>query len=243
MAMATAAVLALGAFGATSSGKATRDSRLPQGSEPVKLDPKDFSINIDNRYWPMRPGTRWVYKETEGGANQRVVVTVTRQTKRVAAGVTARVIHDRVTEGKRLIEDTYDWFAQDKGGNIWYLGENTKEYERGGKVSTKGSWEAGVRGAQAGIALPARPRAGMTYRQEFFRGEAEDRARVLSLDEKVEVPFGFYKRTLMTKDYTPLEPRLLEHKFYAKGVGPVLTIPTAGGSGREQLVKFKRGRG
>jgi hypothetical protein len=227
MAMAAAA-LALAGAGCTSTSEA-------------KLDAREFTTRIDHPYWPMAPGSRWVYRETEGGANQKVVVTVTRELKRVAAGVTARVIHDRVTEKGRLIEDTFDWFAQDRHGNLWYLGENTKEYSRGGKVSTKGSWEAGVRGARAGIALPAHPRVGMAYRQEYLRGEAEDRARVLSLDEKAEVPFGFYARTLMTKDYTALEPRLLEHKFYARGVGPVLTIPTSGGSGREALVKFRRG--
>jgi hypothetical protein len=215
---------------------------LPQGSERVKLDPADFTTTIDNPYWPMAPGTRWVYRERGGaGPANRVVVTVTRQTKRVAAGIVARVIHDRVTRAGRLIEDTLDWYAQDADGNVWYLGEATTEYEDGKGSSTKGSWEAGVHGAQAGVIMPAHPRVGMTYRQEYRAGHAEDRARVLSLGERAEVPAGAFDRVLMTRDWTPLEPKTVEHKFYARGRGPVLTLDVSGGSGREELLRFTRG--
>jgi len=165
---------------------------------------------------------------------------VTNRTKRVAAGVVARVIHDRETQAGRLIEDTWDWYAQDRDGNVWYLGEATKEYRNGKVSSTKGSWEAGVDGAQAGVIMPAHPRAGMTYRQEYFRGEAEDRAKVLSLDERVEVPAGAFDRVLKTRDWTPLEPSAAEHKFYARGTGPILTLDV-GGPGREELVRVTRG--
>ena len=124
----------------------------------------------------MRAGSRWIYRETDGrGKSQRVEVTVTSRTKQIA-GIRARVIHDVASERGRLVEDTYDWVAQDGEGNVWYLGEDTKEYENGKVSSTKGSWQAGVDGAQAGVIVPAKPRVGMTYRQEYYAGEAEDAA-------------------------------------------------------------------
>jgi hypothetical protein len=200
----------------------------------------DFTTKIDNPYWPMRVGSRWVYRETDRDETQRVVVTVTDRTKRIAAGVTARVVHDVVTENGRRVEDTYDWYAQHRDGSVWYFGEDTTEFERGRAVSTAGSWEAGVDGAEAGIAMPGRPQVGMEYRQEFARGEAEDMGKVLSLDEQAQVPFGHFRRVLLTKDFTPLEPRVLEYKLYARGVGPVLVLDVSGSSGREELVSFRR---
>jgi hypothetical protein len=215
-------------------------SSLPQGSESVELDPADFTTQIDNPYWPMKPGSRWVYRETDQeGSEQRVVVTVTDQTKKIANGVTARVVHDAVTERRQPVEITDDWYAQDKDGNVWYLGEDTKEYENGKVKTTAGSFEAGVDGAQAGVIVPAEPRAGLAYRQEYYRGNAEDRAKVLSLDEQVEVPHGHFTNVLMTKEVNPLEPKVLEFKFYARGVGPVLAISVSGGSDREELVEFE----
>src|SRR3712207_3345602 len=194
-------------------------SALPRGDERVELDPAEFTTRIGNPYWPMAPGSRWVHRETDpDGTEKRVEVTVTHRTKRVA-GARARVVHDVVTRGGALVENTYDWYAQDRAGNVWYLGERTREYENGKVASKEGSWEAGVDGAQAGVVMPAEPRVGMSYRQEQYAGHAEDRARILSLDEQVEVPFGRFRRVLMTKDYTPLEPAVLEHKLYARGVG------------------------
>jgi hypothetical protein len=208
----------------------------------VTLDPADFTTKIDNPYWPMRPGTRWVYRETDPeGAQLRVVVTVTGKTRRIANGITARVVRDTVTEGGELVEDTWDWYAQDSAGNVWYLGELTKEYENGKVVSTEGSFEAGVDGAQPGIVMPARPRPGLAYRQEYYRGHAEDRAVIFSLDEQVEVPYGHFKDVVMTKDLNPLQPRILEYKFYARGIGPVLALGVSGGADREELVRYTRG--
>ncbi len=215
---------------------------LPQGSEPANLDPANFVALIDNPYWPMAPGRRWVYRETDSeGAEQRVEVTVTDRTKTIL-GIPATVVHDIVTEGDQVIEDTFDWYAQDTWGNVWYLGEDTKEFEDGKVVSTEGSWEAGVDGAEAGVVVPASPEAGMAYRQEYYEGEAEDVGEILSLDEQVEVPFGAFDDVVMTKDTTPLEPDVLEHKFYARGVGPVLVIALSGGGGREELISFEPGR-
>jgi hypothetical protein len=190
-----------------------------------------FTTKIDNPFLPLAPGNRWVYKETSrDGSVQRVVVKVTHRTRLIANGVTARVVRDTVTEKGRLVEDTFDWYAQDERGNVWYLGENTREYERGKVVSTKGSWEAGVNGAVAGIVMPAHPRRGMQYRQEYLKGEAEDKARVVSR----------FKDSVLTRDWTPLEPGLFEYKLYVRGIGTVLALQVPSGD-REELVTFRRG--
>jgi hypothetical protein len=221
-----------GATGATGAEPAS----LPQGSEPVKLDPADFTTEIDNPYWPISKGKRWVYRNAE----EHIVVTRTNRRKTVA-GIDAVVLTDIVTSpnGGDYIEVTEDWYAQDSKGNVWYLGEDTKEYENGKVASTKGSWEHGVDGAYAGIIIPADLRPGLTYRQEYYKGEAEDQAKVLRTDAKAKVPAGTFEGCLETEDTTPLEPDVIEHKFYAKGVGPVLRTDEAG-RGREELVSFTK---
>jgi hypothetical protein len=220
-------------------------STLPQGSEPVSLDPADFTTEITNPYWPMRPGSKWVYNETDAkGAEQRVEVTVTDQTRKIANGVTARVVHDVVSEDGKPVEVTDDWYAQDSQGNVWYLGEDTAEYENGKVVSREGSFEAGVDGAQPGIAVPANPEPGLSYRQEYLAGEAEDRAEVLALGEPVSVPFGEFTDTLKTEDVNPLDdPPAVENKFYARDVGPVLVLGVSGSAegSREELASYTPG--
>jgi hypothetical protein len=202
---------------------------------------RDFTTKIDNPYLPFRVGSTWVYRETAtDGTVQRIVVKVTGRTKRVASGVTARVVRDTVTEKGKLVEDTYDWYAQDKRGNVWYLGEDTKEYANGKVASTEGSWEAGVDGAEGGIVMPARPRVGRQYRQEHYPGHAEDEARVLSLDDQAQVPAGHYEPTVMTKEWNPLEPSALEYKVYARGVGLVLELGVSGDLDRAELLRFTR---
>jgi hypothetical protein len=237
------AAVALGACGDDDdSGGSSANSDLPQGSEPVKIDPADFTPEIDNPYWPMSVGSRWVYNEVDlEGTKQRVVVTVTDKTKQIANGVEARVVHDVVSEGGKPVEITDDWYAQDSEGNIWYMGEDTAEYENGKVVTRAGSFEAGVDGAQPGIALPASPEPGMTYRQEYYAGHAEDEAKVLALDSKAEVPFGQFKDVLQTRDTNPLEPKVEENKLYVRDVGPVLTLDLSGGTGREELLAYTSG--
>src|SRR5215210_5245541 len=154
---------------------------LPQGSDDVAIDPAEFTTSIDNPYWPMAPGSRWVYNEVEDGVEQRVVVTVTDRTK-VIDGVETRVVHDVVSTHGVAVEKTFDWYAQDSAGNIWYFGEDTTEYEHGRPASSAGSFEAGLDGAQPGVALPAEPTVGMAYREEYKQGEAEDEAIVISTD-------------------------------------------------------------
>jgi hypothetical protein len=212
---------------------------LPQGNEPVNLSPAYFTTTIDNRWWPMVPGTRWRYRETDReGAKQSVVVTVTNETKRIANGVTARVVRDTVSEDGKIIEDTFDWYAQDKRGNVWYLGEDTAEFENGKPKTRAGSFEAGVDGALAGVVMPARPKDGQAYREEYYKGQAEDRGEVLSTSEMAQTPYRHFKRALLIKDTTPLEPDVLEYKLYAPRVGPVLTLGVSGAAGREELVAF-----
>jgi hypothetical protein len=250
---AIAAVLLVGALAVAACGgdngdEATENggagsSNLPQGSEPANLDPAEFTTEIDNPYWPMKVGSRWVYRETAtDGTRQRVVVTVTDRTKRIANGVEARVVRDVVTEGGEPVEVTDDWYAQDSEGNVWYLGEATTEYENGKPVSSSGSFEAGKDGAEAGIIMPAQPEVGLSYRQEYYAGEAEDKASIFSLDQEVEVPFGHFTGVLMTRDVNPLEdPQAVEYKFFARGVGPLLAITVSGGDDREDLVSYTPG--
>jgi hypothetical protein len=239
--------IALGLLGATLaiavSPAMAAASTLPKGSEPVNLDPADFSTQIDNPYFPLVPGDRYIYRETDAeGAKQRVVVNVTDKTKSIANGITARVVHDRVTEHGKVVEDTFDWYAQDSDGNVWYLGENTVECKKGKIKSHSGAFEAGVDGAQPGVIMPADPVPGLQYRQEYYAGHAEDKAKVVATDEQAEVPFGHFTNTLMTKDVNPLDPKVNEFKFYAKGVGPVLAVAVSGGTDREELVKVKHNR-
>ena len=175
--------------------------------------------------------------DRSAGTSQKVKVSVRVRTKEIL-GIDATVVHDVVTQHRQLVEDTIDWYAQDECGNVWYLGENTKEYEKGVVVSTAGSWEAGVHGAQPGIIMLGDPQAGLSYRQEYLAGEAEDAAKVLSTQEQTEVPFGHFRNVLLTKEFTPLHPKVLEYKLYAKGIGPVLILGVSGGSDREELVRF-----
>jgi hypothetical protein len=237
--------VAAGAIAATSGAAPDANRGLPQGSEPITLNPADFTTKIDNPYWPMKPGSRWVYRETNTkGDREKVVVTVTHKTKKIANGITARVVRDLATEKGQKVELTYDWYAQDKAGNIWYLGEYVTNYKHGKALDHEGSFEAGVDGAQAGVALPANPVAGLSYRQEYYKGHAEDKAAIVTVgQERVEVPFGFFKKdVLMTRDLVPTEPRVEELKFYAPGVGPLLTVHLDGEGGRGELLRYKRGR-
>jgi hypothetical protein len=240
--------LALAACGDGDDGKsgasASVSEGLPQGSAPVDVNPSDFSLEIDNPYWPMTPGARWVSRETDAnGTKSRVVLEVTNETKKVANGIEARIVRDTATENGRPIEITEDWYAQDKDGNIWYLGESVDNYENGKLVDHDGSWEAGVDGAQPGIAMPAKPKPGMTYRQEYSKGVAEDKGAIITVgEEKVEVPFRFFdKDVLMTRDTATIEPKVEELKFYAPKVGPILSVHIDREGSRAELVSYKSG--
>jgi hypothetical protein len=192
--------------------------------------------NVDNPYFPLPVGRQWVYRE----GDQRVEVTVTQRTRLMANGVVARVVRDEVRRKGVPVELTDDYYAQDATGTVWYLGEATTEYDNGKPVSTEGSFEAGVDGARAGVMMPAHPKVGRRYRQELYRGHAEDRAKIVSLHERVKVPLRRYRRTLMTLESNPLEPDVLEAKFYARGVGVVLAVGVSGDTDREELIRLRR---
>jgi hypothetical protein len=177
-----------------------------------------------------------VYQAGGGARNEVVVTDRTRQ----VMGVTATVVRDTETRDGVLVEATNDWFAQDRGGNVWYLGEETREV-RGGELSPAGSWEAGVDGALPGIIMKADPRVGDAYRQEYYPGKAEDMGKVVRVGASETVPFRSMDGLLVTQDWTPLEPEVVEEKYYASGVGLVLERTVRGGSGRNELVSYQPG--
>jgi len=188
--------------------------------EPV-LDPANFTTTIDNPYFPLPVGRTLTYTGTKDGQTQVDRVTVTNQTKLVAEGITARVVTDLATHDGTVLERTSDWYAQDKEGNVWYLGEDTAHYLANGKVDTSGSWEAGVHDAEPGLIMPADPEIPQAYRQEFLSGEAEDTAWVVDRGGSISVPYGTVKNVLTTLEATRLERGAYDQKVYAPGIGIV----------------------
>jgi hypothetical protein len=224
----------------TSAATQSGTNTFPQSSEPSNLNPADFTTNIDNPYWPMPVGATWhVHVSNPQGESLQETIRVTDQTKKIADGVTARVVRDVVYTNGKPSEITDDWYAQDKEGNIWYFGENTATIENG-KKDTSGSFEAGKNGADAGIAMAAHPYVGLTYREEYYKGHAEDRTKVLALGQQVEAPAGHFTDAILTDDYSPLEPTVSEYKLYAKGVGPVVAVSVSGEAEREDLVSYTK---
>jgi hypothetical protein len=221
-------------------------AKRPIENYSPNIDPSNFVKEIDNPYLPLKPGTTWVYEGQTPEGTERVEDTVLHETKRVM-GVECVVLRDRVWLNGELIEDTVDWHAQDKEGNVWYFGERTKEYENGKVVSTEGSFEAGRKGALPGLIMPADPKVGGSYRQEYYKGEAEDMAEVISLDgaglnDAVSTTYGsFSQDVLVTKDWNPLEPNILEHKYYAPGVGLIGETKVTGPPEKIELIDFKKG--
>jgi hypothetical protein len=206
----------------------------------VDLEPSEFTAGSDNPYFPLEPRRQWTYRETDGsGSAATVVVTVTSETKQVANGIEARIVRDTVSEDGEVVEDTFDWYAQDADGNVWYLGEDTAEFEDGKLDTREGSFEAGVNGGLPGVIMPADPAAGMKYRQEYYKGQAEDNGEVLATGQQAEVAAGHYDDALLTADTSTIEPDVNEYKLSAPGVGVVLTLDVSGGAGREELLSTR----
>jgi hypothetical protein len=212
------------------------DSTGPTVSIP--FDPANFVAGVTNQFFPLAPGTIYYYQGRGDGTAETDSVEVLSETKSIL-GIDATVVHDRVYANGVLSEDTFDWYAQDKDGNVWYLGEDTKELNASGQVtSTEGSWEAGVDSAQAGLIMWADPAAhtGEEYRQEFARGTAEDLGKVVAVDQSADVPFGSMTGCVKTEDRSALEPGILENKFYCPGIGIALEQTIQGGDDVNRLV-------
>jgi hypothetical protein len=227
------------ASGAPASASATNPPATAGATEPPRnpaayvegepfapaIDPANFVEGIDHPFFPMEVGATFIFD-----GDEHVEVDVLAETKEIL-GINATVVRDRVFEDCELIEDTLDWYGQDAQGNVWYLGEETAEYENGEVTTTAGSWEAGVDGALAGIVMLAQPEAGDAYRQEFYEGEAEDIGEVTAVTGTVSVPAGEWSGSdvLVTEEWTPLEPDVRERKIYARGLGVVRIKTIEGG--------------
>jgi hypothetical protein len=231
------------------SASSTPSSESPSASAAIEIpplrgpydwtvDPANFVSMVDNPYFPLVPGTVLVYEGTSDGEREVVTIHVTHETKEIL-GVTCVVVRDTVKVAGEVSEDTFDWYAQDVDGNVWYMGEDTKEYENGKVSSTEGSWEAGVNGALPGVIMPAHPEVGLSYTQEHYAGEAEDKGRIIALGEHVTVPYGAFDEVVVTEDWTPLEPKVREHKSYAPGVGVVFEELVRGGDEVLRLVEVR----
>jgi len=214
-------------------------SLAAQPGDPV-FDPGNFVEGADHPFFPLAPGTTFHYAGQTDEGTETIEVTVTKRTKQIM-GVSAIVVRDQVFLDGELIEDTEDWSAQDRQGNVWYLGEDSRQYEDGRLVGTEGSWEAGRDGARAGIIMLANPQVGDSYAQESLPGVAEDMAKVMGLKSIATVPLGTYGDCLETMEWTPLEPGAREHKFYARGVGLVLEVSSSGGGERVELTDISQG--
>ena len=200
----------------------------------------NFVATIDNPFFPLVPGTTFVYEGQTPDGLEHNEFAVTHNT-RVILGVTCTEVHDTVTTNGVLTEDTLDWFAQDMAGNVWYFGENTHELVDGLISTIDGTFMGGVDGAEPGIIMEAHPAIGDFYRQEFDLDNAEDFAEVVGLSASVTVPFGSFTNCLDTRETTPLEPDLHEHKLYAAGVGNVLETDEDTGA-RKELIQVKTGQ-
>ena len=224
-AVAVAAIAALWASNAVAAVATT--------SAPV-FDPNNFVAVIDNPYFPLPVGRTLVYSGVKDGQTQRDTVTVTNQTK-VILGVTARVVSDIADHDGAILERTSDWYAQDKQGNVWYLGEDTVHFLPHGKADTSGSWEAGVNGAVPGIVMEANPQTPDAYRQELLTGQAEDTAWIVDRGTTLRVPYGKISNALTTLEATRLEPGAYDQKVYGPGIGIVLEQSLSGANENAKL--------
>jgi hypothetical protein len=204
----------------TANAGCSKDSN-PVVSYDPEIDPADFVDTMDNPFLSFIPGTTFFYEGESDGESESNKVYVSHETIEIM-GVTCVIVYDTVWADGELIEATADWYAQDKDGTVWYFGEDSKEIEGGVVVSTEGSWKAGVDDAKPGIVMKGDPKVGDKYRQEYYEDEAEDEGQVVALDASVTVPYGSYTNCLKTKEWTRLEPGVVEYKFYKSGVGQVM---------------------
>lgn len=235
--------LALAMALAGASAGAAKGPTIKSGAGPgypSTLSPNDFVSRVDNPWFPLTPGSKYVYRGRDEDTRMKDVLKVTHRKKRIL-GVQTTVVHDVVRVHGRPEEVTNDWYAQDRDGNVWYFGEATRTLERhGDTISTEGSFKAGRDGARAGIYITGHPKVGQRARQEYYKGHAEDRFRILDLDAKVTVPYVSTRHALRTKERTPLEPDVVDNKYYVRGVGTVREVAVKGPVERLHLVKFRK---
>jgi hypothetical protein len=248
-----AALAVAGCGSSTGSSTASPSATVTGGTSPsgsaIAITPApgwpaitsdDFVTTIDNPWFPLPLGTKWVSRGVKDGQPTVDTYEVTGQTKTIA-GVTCSVIQDTLTTNGSVVEATWDWYAQDKQGNVWYFGEDTKEYDAQGNVkSTSGSWQTGVNGGAPGIFMPADPQVGMGGYQEYLKGEAMDQYKIISLSASVKVPYGSFAGCLETQETTALEPAVVDHKYYVKGIGQVSEATVKGGRETSQLVSYTK---
>jgi hypothetical protein len=225
------------AAGTHDSGRGCRLPGFGPGSSyHPHIDPADFTPNVDNPYFPLKPGRTLVYAGVKDGAAAINVFAPSRRT-RVVAGVRTRIVEDRLYLNGVLEERTADYYAQDRCGNVWYFGEDTATLDsRGRVVSTSGSFLAGVDGAQAGVFMQARPELGRKFRQEWYRGEAEDVFTAIGLDVPVKVPYASFRHALRTAETTALEPEVVDNKYFVRGIGEVAEVAVRGATEKLVLV-------
>jgi hypothetical protein len=237
-----AATLALGSSAIAKATGTTEPVIDPGdgGDYAPSIDPANFVDVVDNPYFPLLPGTRWVYEGTSDGEAERTEVEVL-DDRRDIEGISAVVVRDTVYVSDEMVEDTFDWFAQDADGNVWYLGEDSHEYEDGERISAAGSWEYGVDGALPGIVMPADPTVGDAFRQEYYVGEAEDLAEIIDVGITYSIGLGEYDDVVVTEDWNPLEPDVVENKWYAPGIGMIAEAAVTGADERAELVEFTPG--
>lgn len=243
LALAVCGSLIGGAAVALNPAKATEAGSISSGAGPgwpATISPADFVKEVNNPWFPLKPGSVWRYKGLKERTKTTDVVTATHRTRKIL-GVTTTVVHDVVSAKSRPEEVTDDFYAQDRHGNVWYFGEETEELNAQGKTtSTEGSFEAGVEGARPGVLIPGHPKVGLVGRQEFLKGEAEDHFRVLDLKAGVAVPFISTQKALRTREWTPLEPATVDNKYYVRGVGTVREIAVKGPVEKLELVVYAR---
>ncbi|MBC5823517.1 MAG: hypothetical protein GIW99_00015 [Candidatus Eremiobacteraeota bacterium] len=211
------------------------DAPKPTPNFAPAFDAANFGSKIDNPYYPLEVGKTMKYAGIKDGEKTSEDFAITRDRKKIL-GVDTTVVYDVMQQNGKLVEETYDWFAQDKAGNVWYFGEQTRALDKG-KWTTEGSWQAGVAGAKPGIYMQGQPKVGDAYMQEFYQGHAGDSAVVLSLSEPITVPIGSYRNVQLTMEWSPDDPGSIDAKYYVKGLGVVRELAATGATEVMNLVK------
>jgi hypothetical protein len=234
-----AGVLAAISIAAAHDGGAGAAAHARRSGPPPLPPAREFVRQIDNSWFPLKPGTVLTSKGEDEGTPATDVFTVTRRTKRTR-GIRTTVIFDRVLEQGRVVERTYDYYAQDRRGNVWYLGEDTATLKPNGTIqSREGTFRAGRDGARAGIIMPAHPHPGQTGWQEYYVGHAQDRFRILNLHTSVRTPAASSRRGMLVQETSPIEPDVVDHKIYMRGIGTVREVTVKGGNEHYRLVSVR----